>query len=231
MLNFYRYASYMASALAGRLLFRLLTSLRRPVIRAPKGPYVLVCNHISHFDPLVLAFHFPHHIHFMAMSELFATGWSDFYMRSCGSFPVSRNEADSTAVREAIRRLKEGHVVGIFPEKGIRSGQESIIGGAEPALGAATLAQMAGVPMRVVLVIGTDQLYRWQNLLRRPRVYVLAGGELLPDASLPKKEARTKLAREMAEEMRRVYGEFLEREKPDARVLPHSAQERWREGI
>lgn len=197
----------------------------------PEGPYILVSNHISHFEPHLIGHLYPRKIDFMADREFFFSNWiGRLFCWGCDIFPVNRDTVDTSAVREALRRLKKGRIIGVFPEGGIRSGKESVLEGKMPGMGAVTLAQMAGVPIRVCMMIGADQLYCWKNLFRRLPVYFKYGPELKLDSSLSNKEARKKMNEEMGQVFQKMYREFLEEIKPPLEVLPATAQERWKRG-
>ena len=74
-----------------------------------------------------------------------------------------------------MARLEAGNIVGIFPEKGIRHGKTSVLGGAELAIGTASLWKMMDVPVIPMVIIGSDQMYAWKNYFRRPRIFVRVG--------------------------------------------------------
>lgn len=85
--------------------------------RMPKEGACIVCaNHMSWWDPIVVAQLTPRIIHYMAKKELFeipiigpAFGW--IY-----AFPVDRGRADIKAIRDSLAILKKGEILGIFPE-------------------------------------------------------------------------------------------------------------------
>ena len=82
-----------------------------------KGPFLVVCNHASNFDPLLLGTAMRHHlIHFMAKEELFRNPLMGWFLRYVHTFPVHRGHIDRKAVIESFRVLKSGEVLGIFPE-------------------------------------------------------------------------------------------------------------------
>ena len=82
-----------------------------------KGPFLVVCNHASNFDPPLLGTAMRHHlIHFMAKEELFRNPLMGWFLRYVGTFPVHRGRVDRKALVEALRVLKQGCVLGIFPE-------------------------------------------------------------------------------------------------------------------
>ncbi len=92
-------------------------------------------------------------INFMAKIELFK-GALGFILTRLGSFPVKRGEADFGAMREALRRLKEGRVILIFVEGTRRIGNEP----SKAQAGVGFLAMKSGVPIVPVYVQGTNQV-------------------------------------------------------------------------
>lgn len=78
--------------------------------------YIIVSNHRSVLDviPPVLVTDKP--VHYMAKKELFQKGIGKWFTKKCECIPVSRDGSDVRAVMQAMKYLKEGSVVGIFPE-------------------------------------------------------------------------------------------------------------------
>jgi len=156
---FYRFA---------RLICRIVLALLRrwEVLGAENlpvaGGVVLVANHVSYWDPVVVGCAFDRQVHFMAKAELFKIPLLGAVIRALGAFPVRRDKSDRNAVRIAVRLLKEGKVVGVFPE-GARSQTGELM---RPHLGAAMLAFKAGAPMLPVAVAGT------KGILGKVKVHV-----------------------------------------------------------
>jgi len=100
-----------------RILFacgcRLETHRTRDV---PAGPWILACNHLSHFDPPLISGAFQRPLDFLAMRELFRPAWFGFLLRSINVIPVGRRQADTTALKAALRRLEKGRIVCVFPD-------------------------------------------------------------------------------------------------------------------
>lgn len=80
------------------------------------GGYLLACNHISGWDPVLLALALPVPIHFMAKIELFRIPVLGYLLGKLGAFPVDRGKGDTDAVQHAVDIVKDGGVLGIFPE-------------------------------------------------------------------------------------------------------------------
>lgn len=178
--------------LTGRWLFRLLFSIQvQGLERLPaEGSCVLVCNHLSWFDPLLLLTSLPPEpkIHFLAAQEYTVNGkglipW--VVGHAGGVIPVNRKQpgGNRAAVLQSLRVLKSGGILGIFPEGGCGS----IEGGLQPLKhGAAVLAQRTGSPVVVLGLSGTSELY-----LRR-RICLRVGETLTP---LPGESASALLER------------------------------------
>jgi 1-acyl-sn-glycerol-3-phosphate acyltransferase len=189
------------------------------------GAAMVLSNHISHADPPYLTAKFPRIVHFMADKPLVEIPVLGKMMIRGHVFPIDRTKNDRNALRTAMARLEAGNVVGIFPEKGIRFGKTSVLGGAELPIGTASLWKMMDVPVIPVVIIGSDQMYsyNWRFFFRRPRVFVRVGPTLPCDKSASKEELRDRIVhawRELYEGLIRDY-----HIQPDE--LPKSAQARW----
>lgn len=122
-----------------------------------RKPYIICSNHISWIDPLTVGVGLPARIkiHYMAKKELFNNFIIRHLLVGVGAFPVNRQEADYGAVKKAYQLLREGQVVGMFPE-----GTRSTNGEMQKAYnGAALIAVRSGVPILPVAVEGTYRLF------------------------------------------------------------------------
>lgn len=87
----------------------------------PKEGGILLCaNHIHALDPPVVGMTAPRTVHFMAKEELFKLPVLGPLLPQVNAFPVKRGMSDREALRMALKILKGGDVVGLFPE-GTRS--------------------------------------------------------------------------------------------------------------
>ena len=80
------------------------------------GAFVLGCNHTALFDPIMLILSVPRTIRFMAKKESFKTPVIGRLMAKLGMIPVNRGTADLKAMKASLSCLKEGGVIGIFPQ-------------------------------------------------------------------------------------------------------------------
>lgn len=138
----------------------ILVALRRWEVRGrdnlpASGGIVLVANHVSNWDPVVIICAFKRKVHFMAKSVLFKIPAVGYVVKSSGAFAVQQGKSNRQAIRTAIKLLEEGQVVGVFPE-GTRSHTGEML---KPHLGAAMLAFKAGVPLLPIAVSGTRGVF------------------------------------------------------------------------
>lgn len=78
--------------------------------------YITACNHTSYLDPLMIAFKNPKWIRYMAKAELTHIKGLGWLFRWLGIVPVERGSADMSAIDRCAELIREGYVLGIFPE-------------------------------------------------------------------------------------------------------------------
>ncbi len=190
--------------------------------------FLLASNHISHFDPFLVSLPVRGKIDWMTMAEFFRPPALGFLLRSIDAFPAERDRADLKTIRTAIDRLKDGRTVGLFPEGGIRDGAESLLEGAALRPGAATLAQLADVPVVPCVILGTDRFYSKKQWLpfRRTPVWIAFGKPISCFPELPKSQARERIESELAAVFKNLYAELREKFCLTTDDLPRSPQER-----
>lgn len=201
----------------------------RPENANRNGGFLLAVNHISHFDPFIISSVVERKIDWMALAEFFSYPLVGQFLRAVDAFPVDRNRAERATIRTAIERLKAGHVVGVFPEGGIRDGARSLLEGAPLRPGAATLAYMAGVPVLPCVIVGSDRLYsitRWLPLRRTP-IWIAFGDSIPTSPHLRKDEARECVGQELAAAFKNLYAELRETFRLAPDDLPHAPRERF----
>lgn len=96
-----------------RVGFRLRATGHRDLPR--EGPYLLLPNHTSFFDPLWVAHPLWRPVRFMASEHLFRLRWAPL-VRAIGAFPKKKFVSDRRAVVSLMRFLRGGAVVVVFPE-------------------------------------------------------------------------------------------------------------------
>jgi 1-acyl-sn-glycerol-3-phosphate acyltransferase len=223
-------ASYRVGKLLVKLLFGWVASIRvlgrENANRA--GGLLLAANHISHFDPFLISLAFRRKIDWMTMAEFFRFRIVGFLLRAVDAFSADRDRADRKTIRTAIERLKNGRVVGIFPEGGIRDGIRSLLQGAPLRPGASTLAHIAGVQIVPCVILGSDRLYstkRWLPLRRTP-IWIAFGNPISHFPELPKSHARDRIESELAAAFKNLYTQLQQTFHLTTDDLPHPPRER-----
>lgn len=112
------------------------------------GGLILCSNHMHWMDPILMGVYIKRKICFMAKVELFKKKIFAMILKGIHAFPVKRGTADITAIKNSFKALKNGQVLGMFPE-GTRSKDGSILP-AEPGVALiSTKADVPVVPMRI----------------------------------------------------------------------------------
>lgn len=115
------------------------------------GPVVLAANHVGVMDGPVLTVFSPRPVHALTKVEMFE-GRMGRFLQASGQIPVDRFRTDPAAVKVALRVLRDGGAVGIFPEGGRGAGEFELF-----HRGAAYLAMVTGAPIVPVILIGTRE--------------------------------------------------------------------------
>lgn len=119
-----------------------------------EGPVIVACNHLSLWDPIIVGCTMNRPVYFMAKEELFELPVLGKLLPELGAFPVKRGQGDIGAIRKSIAVLKEGKVLGIFPE-----GTRSKSGELQEALsGIVLIMEKSKAPVLPVKVIGSRGL-------------------------------------------------------------------------
>jgi 1-acyl-sn-glycerol-3-phosphate acyltransferase len=194
------------------------------------GGFLIASNHISHFDPFIISSVVRRKIDWMAMAEFFALPIVGLFLRAIDAFPAERDRADRKTIRTAIERLKNGRIVGVFPEGGIRDGAQSLLEGAAVRAGASTLAHIAGVPIVPCVILGSDRLYAKRNWLplRRTPLWIAFGQPISHFPELEKSDARERIEQELNAAFQRLYANLREKFDLTSDDLPHPPRERMR---
>src|SRR4051812_27325168 len=122
--------------------------------RLPReGPAILICNHTSALDPHLLQTPCDRLITWMMAREYYELPGIKTILRNLGMIPVARNGRDMAAMREAMRTLHNGQVLGVFPEGRIETSREML----PFQTGVAMMAIKTGVPVFPAYLDGTQR--------------------------------------------------------------------------
>jgi 1-acyl-sn-glycerol-3-phosphate acyltransferase len=155
-----------------------------------RGPAIVVCNHASYLDAIILGSAAPRPIRFLVlrwMYDLIALRW--FYW-GMGTIPVRAEGQDSAAIKQALRLLRAGRVIGVFPE-GTRSA-DGRLQDARP--GAAMLAALSGAPVVPAFIDGARQTLPVGRVFPLPARVHVRFGPVLRFARREGREHRVSLA-------------------------------------
>jgi 1-acyl-sn-glycerol-3-phosphate acyltransferase len=136
------------------------------------GGFLLTTNHLSQIDPPLLLLAVPRRIRVFAAEKYRRNPFLRVFFDAMGCVWVRQFEADHKALREAIRHLQSGGIIGMSPE-GTRSRETHALIRARG--GAALIATRAGVPILPMAVRGTENFVRDLLHLRRARIAVRIG--------------------------------------------------------
>jgi 1-acyl-sn-glycerol-3-phosphate acyltransferase len=139
-----------------------------------EGGALIVSNHQSFLDPVVIALRLYRPISYFARADLFDNPLFGWFIRSLNAFPVRRGEGDIGALREALRRLNEGHLLCFYPEgRRTRDGELSPI-----QKGIALVIRKAKVPVIPVVIEGAYQALPRHGWVQAKPIRVLYGPPL-----------------------------------------------------
>ena len=120
------------------------------------GPLLVVANHLSWYDPILLALVLRRRVWFFAKIEVFRWPLVGWLCRMTGQIPVHRGEGDRAALEKALAYLREGKALLFFPE-GTVERQEQMIAA---HTGMAMLAVRTGATVLPVGHTGTRRILR-----------------------------------------------------------------------
>ncbi len=158
-----------ARAILNALLSVKITGLENIPAR---GPAIVLPNHTSFLDSIILGFYADRDIWFMAKNSEYRHAPLKWFLRHAGSFPVRRYNIDVLAIRNAIRVIRHGHVLGIYPE-----GERTWDGGMLPIrTGTMRLVLALNTPVIPVGISGAYSLMpRWTSSIKLSPVKINIG--------------------------------------------------------
>jgi len=166
------------------------------------GPLLIVANHLSWFDPMLLGVILQRRAWFFTKSEIFNWPLIGWICRATGQISVHRGASDRAALEQALAYLREGKAIVIFPE-GTVERQEQMI----PAhSGVAMLALRSGATVLPIAHTGTRRVMRtWRSWF--PRVTIQIGTPYVP--ALPEGMARKTGLEVVTQDMMQHIAEML----------------------
>lgn len=152
-----------------------------------KGPALLICNHVSYVDSIILGYALERPPRFLIWRKFFEARFTGRLVRAFGAIPVAEDDAPEAIKKsfaDVVAALKAGEVVSLFPEGGMtRTGH---VHGFKR--GFELIARRAGVPITPVYMDGLwgsifsfeGGRYFFKRPKRLPRPVTVAFGPPLP---------------------------------------------------
>jgi 1-acyl-sn-glycerol-3-phosphate acyltransferase len=154
-----------------------------------RGGFILACNHVSYLDPVIFGISCPRPLNYMARESLFENRLFGWLLARVNVFPIRRYSADIGAIKEALRRLKIGGGLLLFPE-GTRSSDGRIGEGLE---GVGFLARKSNSPVIPAFIKGTaEAMPKGAKFVKPARLTVVFGPAMrFPEDDCVSDKART----------------------------------------
>ena len=170
----------------------------REKLKDRDAPYILIGNHYSNLDPLIVAVaQHSYQVSFLGKKELTKNRLFARFLSALHMIPVDRHNTDMEAMRACVRLLRSGEVLGIFPE-GTRHHQGLMT---ETESGTAVIALRGGAPLIPLWIT------RKPRLFRPTRVVI---GEDIPCADLREQGVNRESCETLMKRIADVYARMAE---------------------
>jgi 1-acyl-sn-glycerol-3-phosphate acyltransferase len=172
------------------------------------GGVLLLSNHQSYLDPVLLGVRLKRPISYMAKNELF--GRNKFFtwlIESLHAFPIKQHSADVGAIKQAIAKLLEGNVLNVYPE-----GHRTLDGELRPILpGVSLIVRKVGATVPIVPVVIDGSFQAWpkgSKLFHRHPIRILYGPPMRVEGL-----KAAEIVKLIEKTMRELFTELRRREK------------------
>lgn len=194
-----------------------------------RGGALIIGNHVHNADPILMLSASTRPILWMAKIETWQMPVLRWFASQAGAFPVDRGRPDRAAIRTAVSTVREGLLVGMYPE-----GTRSTTGGLkEPFPGAAVVAVQAKAPIIPCVILGSDDLplngdKQRPSRRRYPKVHVVFGEPFRLESRDPsgKRHRAEELTDAMMIEIARMLPPGMRGIYRDCADVPHPAVRR-----
>ncbi len=198
----------------GRLVlpiaFRIQVSGRENFPR--RGPLLVVGNHTAAMEAVLMAVYTPWQVEFLGTGDIPQELVTEMAGRFLGYIHIRRGRMERGPMTQALGVLKQGGVLGVFPEGGIWEP-----GARRPHAGVAWLSYRTGAPVLPIAFGGTPGALGAALRLERPRM-TMHVGQVMPAASLPQGKARKVYLEGFAEQVMDAVYALLPPDDPARQV-------------
>jgi 1-acyl-sn-glycerol-3-phosphate acyltransferase len=169
---------------------------------------ILAANHVSFLDPPVLGVGCRRPVIFLAREDLFVLPFWGWVIKYLGVLPLKRESADLRATKEALKKLKAGKVVAIFPE-GTRSADGNL---QAPQKGVGFLAAQSQAAVVCAYITGTEKALPRHAKSFKPakiKIYYAPPIRFSPAQGQAKKESYEKISQQIMEGIKELKSQAL----------------------
>jgi 1-acyl-sn-glycerol-3-phosphate acyltransferase len=196
--QFYRGAQVIAQILT-RLLFDLRVLGSENIPR--HGGVLIVSNHQSYLDPVVLGAFLDRPLNFVGKSELFSHPLGAWFIRNLNALPLRLDRVDVGAIKETIHRLQQGQMLNLYPE-GARSPDGQVHSFKK---GAALIIRRAKVPVIPAVIVGGYEAWSMHRSIWQTWPIRVKFG---PPMNLDHMESHDLITAAIEAEVRRIFDEM-----------------------
>ncbi len=149
-----------------KILFRMTIEGQQNVPK--EGGVILCANHSSNFDPVTMGIYSDRTVYYMAKKELFENKFMYWLLKQLNAFPVDRSTADMTAFKNAVKLLKQGHIIGMFAQgTRVKAGEEKAA-----KAGVALFAMKGKAPVVPVAISGSCKPFSSMKIVYGKPLYL-----------------------------------------------------------
>jgi len=160
------------------------------------GPVIVAGNHFTIYEPPMMIYAVPRPLNILAAGDLNWPLTQAWALMLYGYIPTNRESFKPSTIRESVRSLNQGEVVGIFPEAGMNPEQQLRRG--KP--GVAYLSALTEAPVLPIGFSGLSEREQYWRNFTRPLLKIRIGN-LLPPCQLSGKNHKKKAELEQYTDM------------------------------
>ena len=133
-----------------------------------KGKSIIVGNHQSNADPILIFTFFWRKMNYLAKKELMSNKLSNWFLSKMGCIPVNRQNVDLSTIKSSLKVLKDDKTLVIFPEGGRRENSFS----EDIKNGASMFALKTNAPIVPMYFVKKPRLFRFNKLIIGEPIYI-----------------------------------------------------------
>ena len=136
----------------------------------PKGPYIVIGNHVSALEPILMLMIVPHQLEYLGTGDIPIDPRMSLFTKLYGFIPIMRGQVDQSGLNAALSILDQNGVLGIFPEGGIWEKNLK-----EPKMGTSWIAYKSKATIIPIGFIEMNGALKKALSLKRPTVKINIG--------------------------------------------------------